>query len=401
VCTGLLTWVRQNLRAPWKVAVLVGALAFIVRAGFALTLEERWYFYDTVHYDAAARSLLRGEGFRYERPFFGTTAYSLEPLYPLFLAGNYALFGRWFSAVRIVQALLGALTCVVAFFLSAQLFDRKVAALAGAVCAIYPPLIFISNLLYPEQLFTLLLAGSMWYVVKYSRSAKTGYVLGMAVLLGLAALAKGIALSLLPVLALWMLLFAPVGAKHRLQHLALLVVVTALVLLPWSLRNYRVFGKIAPVRAHATMVLDDRFAQKDEPLLSQWLHGKVNTGRFALRYLHEFAHFWTPSLGRLQSRNEFTTRWANVVSVLAAGPVLFLALVGVWCCRKRLRDVLPLLLVVLTFACSYSFFLTHVRYRLPVEPYLIILASVGWWCAWARLGPRGRRTYAAPFSAGG
>lgn len=376
------------LREPWKRLVAIGVGAFVLRACFAFTLEERWYFYDTVHYDAAARSLLRGEGFRYDRPFFGATAYNLEPLYPLFLAGNYALFGRHFLAVRLVQAALGALMCAITFFLAKELFDLKVATLAAAVCAIYPHLIFVSSLLYPEQLFTLLLATGMWCAVRYLRTGEGRYVVGMGVLFGLAALAKGIALALLPTFALWLLLLPAFSLRRRFAHVVLLLAAVVFIQLPWGMRNYRVFGRLAPVRAHATMMFDERYAQKDEALLSQWLHGKVGTGRFLLRYAEEFAHFWTPTLGRLQSRNQFTSWWANAMSVLVSGPMLLLALCGIWCGRRRLRNLSPLLLVVLTFACAYSFFLTHVRYRLPVEPYLIVVASSGFWCIRGEVGGR-------------
>lgn len=379
------TTLWRALQRPCKVALCIGVLALVVRAGFVLTLQERWYFYDTVHYDAAARSLLRGEGFRYERPFFGTTAYNLEPIYPVFLAANYALFGRRFVAVRLVQAVLGALTCVIVFFLARRLFGTKAAAVAGGVCAVYPHLVFISGLLYPEQVFTLLLAGGMWCAVQYGKTRGVPLVVAMAVCLGLAALTKGIVLAFVPVTALWLLFWPWAKLKARLAHATLFVGVLLVVLLPWSLRNYRAFGQLAPVRAHATMVFDERYAQKDEPLVAQWLHGKVSTPRFVVRYLEEFVRFWTPSLGRLQSRNEFTTRWANVVSIVAATPVLFFALAGIWFGRSRLRELLPLLLLVLSFACTYALFLTHVRYRIPVEPYLIVLAAFGFCSVWQRL----------------
>ncbi len=380
------TALSRVLRRPWKAALCLGGVAFVVRAGFVLNLQERWYFYDTVHYDAAARSLLSGEGFRYERPFFGTTAYNLEPLYPLFLAANYATFGRRFLAVRVVQGLLGALTCVVVFSLARRLFDVKVAALAGAICALYPHLVFISGLLYPEQLFTLLLAAGMWCLVRYMATGRTLLMVGVGVCMGLAALVKGIALAFVPVLVVWLLFRRRTGKGQRLAHAALFVGTVVVVLLPWSLRNYRVFGQLAPVRAHATMVFDQRYVQQDEPLVAQWMHGKVDTWSFLVRYVEEFVRFWTPTLGRLQSRNEFTTRWANMVSIAAAGPVLLFALLGVWFARKRLNELMPLLLLVMTFACTYAFFLTHVRYRIPVEPYLILLAAFGWCQAGIALG---------------
>ena len=45
-------WIKKHF------LLLVLVTAAIVRLGYVLTLEDRWYFFDTTHYDTAARSLL-------------------------------------------------------------------------------------------------------------------------------------------------------------------------------------------------------------------------------------------------------------------------------------------------------------------------------------------------------
>jgi hypothetical protein len=72
----------------------------------------------------------------------------------------------------------------------------------------------------------------------------------------------------------------------------------------------------------------------------------------------------------------------NTVSTLSTGPILFLALLGtaaMWL-RRDLRRALSLLwLVALSFAIGYSFFVGKIRYRIPVEPYLMILSAFGFY----------------------
>ena len=75
-------WFTKN-----KLVVLF-ALALAARLAFVLTLEDRYYYFDTVHYDKAAKALIAGRGFGegYEFSQFFRKEYALTPLYPIFLA---------------------------------------------------------------------------------------------------------------------------------------------------------------------------------------------------------------------------------------------------------------------------------------------------------------------------
>src|ERR671925_1008978 len=89
----------------WRRSLLaIFAIALVSRGAFVLTLQDGFYFADSVDYSAAAVNLLtHGE--------FGE--YSRAPVYPLFLAGVYAIFGGNILAIRLVEALLGAFLAVV------------------------------------------------------------------------------------------------------------------------------------------------------------------------------------------------------------------------------------------------------------------------------------------------
>jgi hypothetical protein len=81
---------------------------------------------DARDYHLWALQWLRGEWPPAE-PFFR------PPLYPLFLGSTYALFGASPLGPLVVQALLGAASCLLAFGIARELFeDRRVAWLAGA-----------------------------------------------------------------------------------------------------------------------------------------------------------------------------------------------------------------------------------------------------------------------------
>ena len=65
------------------------------------------------------------------------------------------------------------------------------------------------------------------------------------------------------------------------------------------------------------------------------------------------------------------------MSILTFGPVLLFGLFGVIISLSKIRQTILLLFIIMSFAFAYSFFMTQVRYRIPIEPFLIIFAGYG------------------------
>jgi len=373
-----ITRIVKLTNSPFRLAICIFAFAFIVRLIFILTLEEKWYFYDTKHYDSVAQNLIRGEGFRLDYKFFNSYDYNLEPMYPLFLAANYAVFGRVFFAVRLVQAVLGAFLCVLIFWIGRYVFGKWPGIIAAAICAVYPHLIFISGLLYPEQLFTVLIALGVLFLIKFQNHQQMWYVVWASLCFGVACLTKGVLLAFLPVMSLW-LLWAnrKSGWRYQIKTVTIVFVVVVATLTPWTIRNYRVVGQLTPVRAHTNVILDEKYADRDDSLLTQLLNGKIGIGNFAKKYCGEFLKFWTPTLGRLKSQSEFKNIKMDIISAAATIPIMLFGILGLWFSRDKREEIVLFLCVILSFACTYAMFLTHVRYRIPVDPYIILFAGNG------------------------
>ena len=73
-------------------------------------------------------------------------------------------------------------------------------------------------------------------------------------------------------------------------------------------------------------------------------------------------------------------RLINAVSILSSGPIFLFALLGTiaMALRRDLKRELALLwIMTLSFAVGYALFVGKLRYRIPVEPYLIILGAYG------------------------
>ncbi len=70
--------------------------------------------------------------FQAGRPFF----------YPLFLSAVYYLFDASITHAKVIQAVLGSITCLLTLSLGARVFGRSVGILAGLITAFYGPMIF-------------------------------------------------------------------------------------------------------------------------------------------------------------------------------------------------------------------------------------------------------------------
>ncbi|HUU56335.1 MAG TPA: glycosyltransferase family 39 protein, partial [bacterium] len=75
---------------------------------------------------------------------------AVAPVYPLFLAGVFKLFGVGVAQALAAQVLVGSVTTVLVYYLAKVYFDGKVAAGAAALFVIYPSYIWASGVVLTE-----------------------------------------------------------------------------------------------------------------------------------------------------------------------------------------------------------------------------------------------------------
>ena len=129
------------LDTAWPALALVLVAAGVVRLGYVLTLENTLnvtFEADPLTYDQLARNLLAGRPYVGASFYFPTgtenpTAY-WDPLYPLLLAGIYALVGHDLLAVRVVHVVLGMASCGLLYVLGRSIFGPPDRAARGRVC---------------------------------------------------------------------------------------------------------------------------------------------------------------------------------------------------------------------------------------------------------------------------
>jgi 4-amino-4-deoxy-L-arabinose transferase-like glycosyltransferase len=391
------------IRSPWpRRVLLIFSVALLIRVAFVLMLQDGFYFADSVDYSAAAANLItNGE--------VGET-YRRAPVYPFFLAGVYVLFGREIVTVRMVEALLGACLTVVIALLATRTLGEAVGVWTGLLWSIYPAAVFIVGLIYPTNITTLLLACALLCITtKAGQELSQGQVILGGFSYGLVALTVPVALLTVGATALWLVYWLP-----RRRHLTLLFLLGAsLALAPWTIRNLNVHGRLVPVEPRLVESLpwlaptrqDGTPYRGDEKIQAIWDY----SDKYAARVLREFWNFWELSPNRLKmnrpgfrekmheqdarivKETAYGKSWTSIISIISVGPMFFFALIGavmMWF-NKELRQHLGLICItVLSFAIGYSFFWGKMRYRIPVEPYLMILAAYALCQIWSLLASR-------------
>jgi len=228
-----------------KYLILIFILALILRLTYVLFFPQLEIESDALEYDTIGWNLASGAGFSLD-PRVPTPV--RPPMYPFFLSLIYLIFGHSYLTVRLAQAIVGALTCLVVYWIGKEIFDEGVGGATSLIFALYPALIGYTGSLLSETLFTFLLSIVVLFLVRAvkNRSSKLFAVSGA--FLGVATLCRSAMISfpLFLLMGLWIL--------HRLNvktivHFLVFLLAMVIVLAPWTLRNYYYFHTLLPVAA--------------------------------------------------------------------------------------------------------------------------------------------------------
>lgn len=242
------TTIRTALSSrPALALILLVCLA--LRAGLSVREAPRALKGDAIIYVGIARHIVEGRGFSWG------TEQSHQPtahgnfVYPVFLAALFKLFGIRFLPVLIVQSLLDTITCWLVFLMALRLSGSRFgASLAALLYASYPPFIISSAWLYTETLTILLLTPSI-YLSWLSFRGRTWYAVAAGALMGLVVLIRP-AMLVFPAFAALGYWLARRDSGDWAGKAAAYVLVCYVVVSPWTLRNYLVFGRFIPVSTH-------------------------------------------------------------------------------------------------------------------------------------------------------
>jgi 4-amino-4-deoxy-L-arabinose transferase-like glycosyltransferase len=191
---------------------------------------------------------------RADDPIYDTIAYRLvtkhqytntwyPPGYPLFLALNYAVFGRsWFIA-RLVQAGLGAATCLLIDRLGSKVFSDRVGLVAGVLLAVYPGHVFFSWRLMAEPLYILLLIWSLLLALSLVEDPQPLRSSMLGIIVGADQLVKANLFLFPAMLIVWFVLAARASGRKRMLCVTVLIAGMAMPMLIQPMVNYLSTGR--------------------------------------------------------------------------------------------------------------------------------------------------------------
>lgn len=409
-----------------ELLILFGIAAFglALRIVYVLATEGHTLAGDEPEYHLQGVLATEGKWFYTDRPY-GEIHEGMwkAPGYPAFVGVVYSVLGVSVTKLLLAQALIGPVTILLIWALASRLFDRRLALTAAGLAAFYPHMWQWELRLYPEG-FALPLALAVM-ILALERQPSPRRAAAVGVLMGMGMLVRPTQFFLFALIFVGWWLTA--GARRGIALAAVTVIVALLVIAPWTARNYAVADGFIPISmqdAAAYGTFNDE--AKDDPRLP-WAWRPLNDRdrdlfdpdrpladaelRTALQdraeeYVRDNpsalpeAFFWNglvrtwdiwrPSNALLAVDFEGRTRWVAAVGLGMYWVLLAAALVGLWRLRRRRTLVWPLLAAALAASVVFTT-VAATRYRLPLEPPIMLLALTVLIPAWDRLRARAGR----------
>jgi arylsulfatase A-like enzyme len=427
---------QRGWLAPFAAAVLLGG---VVRAAVAWSVFPVTPLGDELYYAETAVHIARGEGHVYGpqrmaarwppaqaallAPFVDLELFESAPELLVELAerapAQMEARDRAFLAPLIaIEVALSALVPGLTALLAWVLFSQRAAFAAGTLAALNPALIASSHTLWSETLFAVLLTAALVAAARWRVRPSAVLALSAGVYFGLAGLTRELALPIAASVGAWWVYCAHGSRRRAAAHAALLGIAAALVVAPWTLRNFERFDRFVPVSTVGWMGLregntlsQERLFARDWPAVREFRLRYVAESdemarmdlarREALELIRAEQPGWLPrklvfNLGELASpvtdvffkirQGAYGDVSPTRVRGLLLGFALFTAalfaagLCGVFVADDSARRSFPMfvfapLLLVHTLANAFP------KYRLPLEPVLLCYAG-----AWLTAG---------------
>ncbi|MGB3479465.1 MAG: glycosyltransferase family 39 protein [bacterium] len=399
-----------------KLLILLIVIGFSARLICMIVLKsyvdpQAWEYGDI------AENIVEGRGFSRINEFSHTieNTSSHAPLYPYFLSFFYQ-FGQKNSVyliIQLIQILVSALTIWIIYKTTLLLFNRLSAIIAALGASLYPPLIYYSTKLTPTVWTVFFMSLTIFFILKLkNNSLGTTFLCGLT--MGLSILTNPIAFAFFPALIIWYLVKKPV----EFRKLCLLILVTLVVLVPWTIRNHKIHHRLVPVTTqfcknlwignnpnatgtdyyrvvhdsnpHFVLMtstlsrkIKDKLGRKTEIERSDYFitQGLIfivqNPTKFMNLLFTKAFYFWwfaPPEINGSVDAIKY-----RVINTMIYGPLLVLGIIGIILSLSHnyIKQSLVILLVLIIISATYIF--THVglaRYRMPVETILLIFASL-------------------------
>jgi 4-amino-4-deoxy-L-arabinose transferase-like glycosyltransferase len=344
------------------------------------------------------------------------------PLYSFYLALVFLLFGQSLLAVCVAQALLGAATCLLVYYIGRTVFNKKVGLIGACLCSFYPYFIYYTGDVMAETMLTFLLSGSLACLIYFQEGPTYKRAMLAGLCLGLTSLCKPVILPFVILLPGWGIIVYRRQIRQVLPKIIIILTATILVILPWSIRNYLYYHEFCLISTGGAafwfsynpltikleklpelLSLQDqnqhslsndfeyyprqRYAEisklprmeADKVFMQEaWDFIKNNPKTVVWLWYKRFFHFW-----RLYPL--VATPANKMVAFLTSGFVIIFGWLGLLISFRHWRKTLIFLFLFGTYTFVYMISLTNIRYRIPIDACLMVFAAYTLWWLYQRV----------------
>lgn len=407
-------WLQPDRKGADRELAVIGGivmLGLLARLAVRLVLDGPIEIFE---YQEIVDNLLNGRGFVFT--YHGVPYHTIgSPLFPLFNALVYWVFGPSPVAMLIVESLLSAVAAGACYWIGRQLFSPTAGAVAAALIMLHPAFIlYDTHKVHPLSFDAALAASGLALVLALSVHAPVRLVVLTALVHGLGMLERSTFVGFVPLAlaALWM------TARDRrvALRMGLYAITIAAVFAPWVVRNLQVYGAFVPVSTlssellwrgnnprasggafadgagyvpmfdvappdlKAEMVGKDELGQSRVFAEAARRFIRAEPGAAAGLYLKKLSTFWWFSS---QSGALYPAQYLNVYQVYYL-IMMALAVLGIWTVVSaqdltQASRLAGMLAFVASVGLLQAVFYVEVRHRWGVEPLLLVLSAGGLW----------------------
>ena len=365
---------------------------YYLKAGFNFPDEDRFFL-------SALKFSQTGEfwTFNYRQWDMPGVAIIYSPLASIFSAER-----DFILATRVFHSILLIVNAILLYKISYLIFESKLASIFTFIVTLcYPFFVYYQGLILSENLFIFFLVAGFYMLFGWSKNGfpLDRYFYGALIFLTTSVYMKATLTILPPLLVAFFYFMNEKKIFPTLKVLLISVVVYVMIMSPWWVRSYDLFDKVVPFTSTSTMnmYLGNNPSNKNggcdwatdaeiklystyEISESEYMNIytdatkkfiQENPQRFVELMWLKFKRFWNVT----PNHEKYNKGKYKYLSLMSYGVVLFLAIISFFIYYKRFKDLVPIYTLFLYFTVVHIVTIASIRYRLPIEPFLIVLAS--------------------------
>ena len=264
LCRTLATRQQISLKSKVIFGFVVFLTSFSVKSLHAVDLEPAMYTADqpgglmSSALDERAASIVAGQGILMPSisDASDTSLLAHAPGYPIFLSAIYAVTGRNYFNVQLIQNVINSVSPVLMFLIAGNLISWRVGIASGFLTGISHHLSYYSNLVLSDSLCALPILVAIYVLIRAGfRGSGSLWLYALAgSMIGLSAWIRPN--PMLMGLALAVYLAVTAGWRRRvILRGIVLASASLLTIAPITIRNYVMYGEFVPIRIGIGIVL--------------------------------------------------------------------------------------------------------------------------------------------------